>query len=373
MGMTIALLSALFIGSTSVVATKIGGKATQQSLGMTVGAVIFGMLTALLFVWPRAGLGYVFNPRIWLVGFVSGLFWSVGQIGQFTALKPLGVSIAMPISTAGQVIGNALMAAIVLGEWTTVRVWIVGLVSIALVTVGAVCTSAQPKSKRQRLADQALLNSELPAADAVTDLGADPTATSAITSPTSPAAPKIVSKKDFRKGLTAIAISTVGYMLYFVFPNLLHKVGFIANSVYDAPNGDGLYYMTSIVLPQSFGQIVGVLAIMGAMNCLMNRRAGRPVSPVDPNDRFFVKKTWQNIASGLVWAVGNVCIFIACASPSVGQAIATTFSQLGVIVATFGGIVVLHERKTKRQMIFIVIGCLLLVAGAILMGLFTSK
>ena len=65
-------------------------------------------------------------------------------------------------------------------------------------------------------------------------------------------------------------------------------------------------------------------------------------------------------------------IFVSAANPHVGQAIATTFSQLGVIVSTYGGIVVLHEHKTKRQMAGILLGTLLIVAGAVLMGLYTT-
>lgn len=116
MGMLIALLPALFLGSNSVMTAKIDGKPSQGTLGTTFGAFLFAVLMAVCYTIPHAGASFAFNPRIWVVGLCSGIFWTIGSIGQFSALKPLGVSLAMPISTARQVVGNALMAAIVLGD-----------------------------------------------------------------------------------------------------------------------------------------------------------------------------------------------------------------------------------------------------------------
>lgn len=162
-----------------------------------------------------------------------------------------------------------------------------------------------------------------------------------------------------RAGLTALLFSTLGFMMYFLFPNLLHKTGFIGDDIYNAPGGDGLYYMTSVILPQAVGQVLTALAI---------------ITFIEKNTQLIVaKKTALNIITGLAWAVGNVLVFICAASPHVGQAIATTFSQLGVIVSTYGGIVILHEHKSKRQMAFILFGTVLITVGAVLMGMFTTR
>ncbi len=342
MGIVLALLSALFTGSTSVIATKLKGTPTQQSLGVTLGAFIFGVLTCACFVLPRTGGSFAFDSHIWIVGLCSGLFWSVGQVGQYSALRPLGVSVALPISTAGQVVGNALLGAIVLGEWTSVRVWIIGVVAIILISAGAICTSVQPKRATAQMVVEGA-GDGVQAGEMVNSMQY-----------------RRISHDQFRRGLIYIGISTLGYMLFFIFPNFMHKIGYISDALFNAPSGNGLYYMTAIVLPQSIGQVAGVLIIM---TLLRNAKSGK----------FFAPATFRNIITGLMWAAGNVCVFIACASPSAGQAVATTLSQLGVIVATFGGIVVLHERKTARQMRFIVLGCVLLAVGAVLMGLYTTK
>ena len=161
-----------------------------------------------------------------------------------------------------------------------------------------------------------------------------------------------------RFGLGALLFSTVGFMLYFIFPNLMHRTGFIPDSIYDAPSGNGLYYMTAVILPQSVGQILAALAIIVFVE----------------RDRTLIlhRKTALNIITGLLWAVGNMLIFVSAANPHVGQAIATTFSQLGVIVSTYGGIAVLHEHKTKHQMVSILFGTVLIVAGAVLMSMYTT-
>lgn len=49
-------------------------------------------------------------------------------------------------------------------------------------------------------------------------------------------------------------------------------------------------------------------------------------------------------------------IRLAVLNPAVGQAKASTLSQIGIIVSTMGAIIILKERKTKRQIIGIGIG-----------------
>ncbi len=82
----------------------------------------------------------------------------------------------------------------------------------------------------------------------------------------------------------------------------------------------------------------------------------------------FQKATWRNILTGLNWGVGNLFMFISTANPAIGQATATTLSQMGVIVGTFGGIYLLHEKKTRDQMVKIVIGSVLVVIGGVLIS-----
>ncbi|ABJ57559.1 GRP family sugar transporter [Oenococcus oeni] len=310
MGILIALIPAITWGSTGLVNTKMGGSAAQQTLGMTFGALIFGLAVMLFYVIPNhISLDY----RIWIVGLFSGIFWAVGTAGQFVAYKDMGVSSAFPLSTAGQIVSNAIMAAAVLGEWTTIQMWIFGAIAITLVTTGALLTSARSKASKS-------------------------------TSTQRPAA--------YSHGLIALLLSTIGYMLYFVFPNLMFKVGFISKAVHEANNGAS--YMTAIIGPQAIGQVIGAFIIV--------------IFVFHESEKMFQKATWRNILTGLNWGVGNLFMFISTANPAIGQATATTLSQMGVIVGTFGGIYLLHEKKTRDQMVKIVIGSVLVVIGGVLIS-----
>ncbi|MCT4395633.1 GRP family sugar transporter [Periweissella beninensis] len=304
----IALIPALAWGSTGLFSTKLGGSAGQQTLGMTVGAMAFGLLTFIGFVVPNqinAGM------NIWIVGLLSGLLWAVGQAGQFTAIKAMGVSNAIPWSTAGQIVGNAALAATVLGEWSTAKMWIFGTIAIFLVVVGAMLTA-----KRDKAADE----------------------------------DDMAGKTEATRGLIAILISTAGYAGYFIIPNLMRKVGYISSTI--ANRNHGVDYMTATIFPQSIGMVIGAFLIV----IFFMREASV----------MFQAPTWRNMLTGAAWGVGNLAMFISAAT--IGQAVAVTMSQMGIIVGTFGGIFILHERKTSTQMKFIVIGSIMIVAGGILIS-----
>jgi glucose uptake protein len=84
----------------------------------------------------------------------------------------------------------------------------------------------------------------------------------------------------------------------------------------------------------------------------------------------FTKKTAGNTVGGLMWAVGNVALLFATAK--VGVATSFSLSQTGVVISTIGGVLLLKETKTKKEMTFVIIGCILVVAGGIMIG-FTKQ
>ena len=74
---------------------------------------------------------------------------------------------------------------------------------------------------------------------------------------------------------------------------------------------------------------------------------------------------------GVMFGVGN--IFMLMAARAAGNAIAFSFSQLGVIVAIIGGILFLGEKKTKKELVYLGIGTVLFVTGAFLLAIVKSK
>lgn len=308
MFMLIALIPALAWGSTGLFSTKLGGSAGQQTLGMTFGAMVFGLLTFLCFVIPN---NINMASNIWVVGLLSGLLWAVGQAGQFTAIKSMGVSNAIPWSNAGQIVSNAALAATVLGEWKTGKMWLFGSLAVLLVVVGAVLTAKR---------DTAVAEGDVTVANETT------------------------------RGIIALVISTVGYAGYFIVPNLMRKFGYISANV--ANRNHGVDYLTATIFPQSIGMVIGAFIIV-----LFFMREGKVM---------FQRPTWKNMLTGAVWGIGNLAMFISTAT--IGQAVAVTMSQMGIIVGTFGGIYILKERKTSLQMRFIIVGSILIVIGGILIS-----
>ncbi|MDR0899058.1 MAG: GRP family sugar transporter [Lactobacillaceae bacterium] len=304
--MIFALAAALAWGSVGIISTLMGGRSSQQTLGTTFGALIFGLSVMFIWVIPNH---VTMDSHIWITGLVSGLLWTLGQAGLYVAYGAIGVSEAYPLSVAGQLAGNALLGAALLSEWKTSTAWVVGLVAVVVIVVGAMLISAPAKKTESNLA---------------------------------------TSNPKMSQGLVAVGISTLGYMAYFIIPNLFSKFGFISQQVRDANHG--INYMTSIIGPQSIGQVIGAFIIV--------------IFVLKDSKNMWKKATWKNITTGLVWALGNLLFLLAAGNPSVGQTTASTLSQLGIIVGTFGGILVLHEKKTKDQLLKIAIGTVLVIIGA---------
>ncbi len=76
--------------------------------------------------------------------------------------------------------------------------------------------------------------------------------------------------------------------------------------------------------------------------------------------------TVKALVAGVMW--GSGVVLMQYSQLLVGVAVGFTFSQLGVIISTFGGIVILGEHRTKKEMVAVVAGVVLLVVGGVLLG-----
>lgn len=138
-----------------------------------------------------------------------------------------------------------------------------------------------------------------------------------------------VTHGQTKKGIITLIVSTMGYLVYVVIARFFNIDGW------------------SALLPQAIGMTVG-----GVMLTYKYK----------PFNRYTIK----NILPGLIWATGNLFLFIS--QPKVGVATSFSLSQMGIIVSTLGGIVLLGEKKTKRQLIGIAIGIVLIIVGAVFLG-----
>ncbi|MES9733663.1 MULTISPECIES: RhaT/GlcU family sugar-proton symporter [Bacillus] len=137
-------------------------------------------------------------------------------------------------------------------------------------------------------------------------------------------------KGNFKKGIVMLLISTLGYLVYVVIIRLFGIDGW------------------SALLPQAIGMVVGGILLTF-------------------KHQPFNKYAIRNIIPGLIWAAGNMFLFIS--QPRVGVATSFSLSQMGIVISTLGGIFILGEKKTKRQFIAIVIGIIFIIAAGIMLGI----
>ncbi|EOW9530116.1 RhaT/GlcU family sugar-proton symporter [Bacillus cytotoxicus] len=135
---------------------------------------------------------------------------------------------------------------------------------------------------------------------------------------------------NFKKGILILLVSTFGYLVYVVIIRLLNVDGW------------------SALLPQAIGMVLGGIVLTF-------------------KHKPFNKYAVRNIIPGLIWAAGNMFLFIS--QPRVGVATSFSLSQMGIVISTLGGIFILGEKKTKQQFIAIIIGIIFIVAAGIMLGI----
>ncbi|MFD4929816.1 RhaT/GlcU family sugar-proton symporter [Peribacillus butanolivorans] len=284
MDILLALLPALFWGSIVLFNVKLGGGPYSQTLGTTIGALIFS-----IGVYFFADIKL--SPLVFGVGFVSGLFWAVGQANQLKSIDLMGVSKTMPISTGLQLISTTLFGVIVFHEWSTLKAVFLGVLALVFIIIGIVLTSLEDKESKES------------------------------------------KSGNLKKGIVILLISTFGYLVYVVVARLFDVNGW------------------SALFPQAIGMVVGGLLLTF-------------------KHKPFNKYAIRNIIPGLIWAAGNMFLFIS--QPRVGVATSFSLSQMGIVISTLGGIIILREKKTKRQLIGIVIGIILIIIAGVMLGLAKS-
>ncbi|WP_286923498.1 MULTISPECIES: RhaT/GlcU family sugar-proton symporter [Lysinibacillus] len=151
-----------------------------------------------------------------------------------------------------------------------------------------------------------------------------------LTSLPNPEEKKEEQGKNLRKGILILLVSTFGYLVYVVIIRLFDVNGW------------------SALLPQAIGMVIGGILLTF-------------------KHKPFNKYAIRNIIPGLVWAAGNMFLFIS--QPRVGVATSFSLSQMGIVISTLGGIFIIGEKKTKRQLIAIFIGIIFIVAAGIMLGM----
>ena len=354
MSFAIGLLPALLFGSSSVLLMKLGGDSRQQTMGQFLGALAVAIVLAL-------SVGVDTNPAVLLTAFVAGAVLGVGMNLQIISFHYLGVSRVMPLTTGGQLIGVAVLGIALFGEWVGSAALPVGIAALAAILVGvflagwsepdALTVSAPADPARVAPADSARVTSAplapadpAPADPAPADPAPAPASAPASASASAPAsasasAPASASASapasaSVRTGMVIMAIST---LFLIAFPTLTRLWS--------------IDPMTSL-LPEAIGfVVVGVIAT--------SPRRGMP-------DTRWSRPTVGALLPGVLWGTG--LIVLQYSINVLGVAVGFALSQLTVVVATFGGIWILQEKKTRKEMRVTMLGMLFLVGGAMLLG-----
>ena len=113
------------------IASKFGGRPSNQIVGATLGTLIF----ALIFNMTQ-GIALPTGHDL-LFAILSGIGWASAQILTFYSFTLIGSSRAMPITTAFQLLGASLWGVIALGDWPSAMDKIIGALALVLIILGA--------------------------------------------------------------------------------------------------------------------------------------------------------------------------------------------------------------------------------------------
>ncbi|MBW9301027.1 GRP family sugar transporter [Pediococcus acidilactici] len=275
------LLPVLAWGILPVVVSKLGGEPVNQIFGTALGTLIVGLVVEV-----------VLRPTINRISFIwamlAGVFWIVGQLGQYTSYANIGVSKTMPISTGLQLVGTALVGVVIFGEWPTLMDKVIGSLGILILILGSVMTSTHDHQ------DDGEANNQ-------------------------------------QRTITMLILTTLGFVIFNAIPKALSASG------------------VAIFLPESIGMSLAVLLF----------------STLKRNFKQVVKEksSWRNLMGGFIFSIASLAYILSVNDNGVNTAFVV--SQLSVVISTIGGLLVLKEYKSHRELLFTVAGLILVITGAI--------
>lgn len=134
------------------IASKFGGKPVHQLLGTTIGTLIFAYSYFLI-----AGLSFPTGSDLFF-SILSGIGWASAQIITFKSFEFVGSSVAMPVTTAFQLLGASLWGVFFLGNWSSPKAKIIGAVALLAIIYGAKLTvwSEKPSHENKQTLKKAV-------------------------------------------------------------------------------------------------------------------------------------------------------------------------------------------------------------------------
>ncbi|MDF2921636.1 MAG: glucose transporter GlcU [Paenibacillaceae bacterium] len=138
---------------------------------------------------------------------------------------------------------------------------------------------------------------------------------------------------DMKKGVITLLMSSAALVCYAVIPRVAGISGW-----------DALF-------PQAIAMFAGTIFLY----------------KLEKGSHIWSKKSFQNILTGFAFAIANLTMMLS--NERNGVAVGYTLSQMNVIVATIGGLLILRETKTRLELKYVLGGLLLVACGGIAIGL----
>lgn len=296
-------MNSILIGLIPAIGWGFQGIVMQKIGGTTANKQMGMVLTALVMSVIVAFLYPISWSPALIAAAINGIPWAIAQIMQIKSFEYLGVSRTMPITAGEQLILTGIVGTVCFHEWTTTAQLALGFGGIAIIIVGTIFTAYTEKDGN-----------------------------SASTS------------GNFAKGLIITTISSALYVAYATAARFFSVDSF------------------QILFPQALFMLVSTVVI----GIVLNKQ-----EPTDSllfgQEGVFGAKSWQNMATGILWSAANIAVLFS--NQVNGVAVGWTLANMNLIFATLGGLFILHEKKTPKELKSIIVGMVLIALGGVLIGI----
>lgn len=153
-----------------------------------------------------------------------------------------------------------------------------------------------------------------------------------------------VDKGDFVKGLVITTISSALYVAYATAARFFSVDSF------------------QILLPQALFMLAATILIA----IWMSKKDAKD-GPWGREEGVFGIKSWQNMLTGVLWSIANIAVLFS--NQVNGVAVGWTLANMNLIFATLGGLFILHEKKTPKELKSVIVGMVLIAVGGVLIGI----
>ena len=153
-----------------------------------------------------------------------------------------------------------------------------------------------------------------------------------------------VNKGDFVKGLIITTISSALYVAYATAARFFSVDSF------------------QILLPQALFMLAATILIA----IWMSKKDAKD-GPWGREEGVFGIKSWQNMLTGVLWSIANIAVLFS--NQVNGVAVGWTLANMNLIFATLGGLFILHEKKTPKELKSVIVGMVLIAVGGVLIGI----